>query len=88
MKKPYVCAVCNNTGKLDDAQGWDVGEPNSDCPYCLSAVQSLRAFASKVEAEAEAERLKEMWETLKEWAAHHPDEAYLRFKMRELEAKR
>ena len=49
--KARSCAVCNDTGKLDDAQGWDVGEPNSDCPYCPSAVQSLRAKVTALEGE-------------------------------------
>jgi len=31
---PPLCAICNDTGKLDDAQAWDCGQPPSDCPYC------------------------------------------------------
>ncbi len=41
--KARSCAVCNDTGHLDDAQAWDCGEPNSECPYCPGRVQRLLA---------------------------------------------
>jgi len=30
----FGCPMCNDTGKLDDAQAWDCGQEPSDCPLC------------------------------------------------------
>ncbi len=34
-----ICLICKDTGKLDDAQAWDCGQENSDCPYCPEQVE-------------------------------------------------
>jgi len=43
-----LCAICNDTGKLDDAQAWDCGQPPSDCPYCPARVDALRSAAASL----------------------------------------
>ncbi len=36
-----LCLICKDTGKLDDAQAWDCGQENSDCPYCPEQVDEI-----------------------------------------------
>ena len=36
-----TCAICNDTGKLDDAQAWDCGEESSECPYCPQKMDGI-----------------------------------------------
>jgi len=48
MVTPVVrpkCGICNDTGKLDDAQAWDCGQKPSNCPYCPERVDALRVAA-------------------------------------------
>jgi phage-related minor tail protein len=37
------CAICNDTGELQDAQAWDSGQSNSGCPFCPDTVNELLA---------------------------------------------
>ena len=53
------CSVCNDTGKLDDAQAWDCGQEASDCPYCPSTVDKLLTRLRAAEGMAEALELVE-----------------------------
>lgn len=41
IDKP-LCNICNDTGKLDDAQAWDCGQESSDCPYCPEKVDEVK----------------------------------------------
>jgi hypothetical protein len=53
MLRRRCCAICNDTGHLDDSQAWDCGQPPSDCPYCPKAVDALRVEAAALRAENE-----------------------------------
>jgi len=37
-----ACAVCRDTGELQDSQAWDCGQSNSECPYCPHKVDEYR----------------------------------------------
>lgn len=46
--KSRCCAICNDTGELQDAQAWDCGQANSECPYCPDKVKALTASQAKL----------------------------------------
>lgn len=50
-EKAEMCSVCHDTGKVDDSQAWDVGQEPSDCPYCPSVVDALRAERDRLQAQ-------------------------------------
>ena len=54
-----ACAVCGDTGELQDSQAWDCGQPNSECPYCPHKVDEYRK-----EIAALRERVREAAEEL------------------------
>jgi len=45
------CAICNDSGHLEDAKAWDCGQENSECPYCPDKVNQLRARVAELESE-------------------------------------
>jgi hypothetical protein len=43
------CAICHDTGHLEDAQAWDAGQDNSECPYCPEKIDEMRALLEAAE---------------------------------------